>query len=47
MNKQATASGRGSHRAPREEYCERVPEMRDAAEEERAAFFLKHDTFWV
>ncbi len=33
--------------APREEYFERVPDMRDAAEEERAAFFLKHDTFWV
>jgi mannose-6-phosphate isomerase-like protein (cupin superfamily) len=33
--------------APREEYFERVPEMRDAPEEERAAFFLKHDTFWV
>lgn len=33
--------------APREEYFERVPDIRDAAEEERAAFFLKHDTFWV
>jgi mannose-6-phosphate isomerase-like protein (cupin superfamily) len=33
--------------APREEYFERVPDMRDATEEERSAFFLKHDTFWV
>ena len=33
--------------APREEYFERVLDMRDAPEEERAAFFLKHDTFWV
>jgi mannose-6-phosphate isomerase-like protein (cupin superfamily) len=33
--------------ALREEYFERVPDLRDASEEERAAFFLKHDTFWV
>lgn len=33
--------------APREEYFERVPGMRDTPEEARAAFFLKHDTFWV
>jgi hypothetical protein len=26
---------------------ERVPDMRDAPEEQRAAFFLKHDTFRV
>jgi hypothetical protein len=33
--------------APREEYFERVPDMRDATEEERAAFIMKHDTFWL
>jgi mannose-6-phosphate isomerase-like protein (cupin superfamily) len=33
--------------APREEYFERLPDLQDAPEEERAAFFLKHDTFWV
>ena len=34
--------------APREGYFERVPDVRDAPEEEeRAAIFLKHDTFWV
>jgi len=33
--------------APREDYFEQVPNMRDKSDEERAAFFLKHDTFWV
>ena len=33
--------------APREEYFERLPELRDASEEERAAFLLKHDNYWV
>lgn len=33
--------------APREEYFERVAEMRGATEEERTAFFMKHDTYWV
>jgi mannose-6-phosphate isomerase-like protein (cupin superfamily) len=33
--------------APREEYFERVPEMRHASHKERSAFFLEHDTFWV
>ncbi len=33
--------------APREGYFEGLIEMRDKSEEERAEFFLKHDTFWV
>jgi len=28
---------------PREEYFERVPDMRGKQEEERAAFFMRHD----
>jgi hypothetical protein len=38
----------GPHRsAPREEYFERVPHMRDHSNEERQAFFERHETFWV
>jgi mannose-6-phosphate isomerase-like protein (cupin superfamily) len=33
--------------APREEYFEQVPDVRDLSEDERAAFYLKHDTFWA
>jgi mannose-6-phosphate isomerase-like protein (cupin superfamily) len=33
--------------APREEYFEHVAEMADATKEEREAFFLRHDTFWI
>ncbi|MFD9293069.1 cupin domain-containing protein [Streptomyces sp. NPDC060030] len=33
--------------APREEYFERVSEMADATDEERAAFFDKHDSYFV
>jgi mannose-6-phosphate isomerase-like protein (cupin superfamily) len=33
--------------APREEYFEQVPNMRGKTDEERAAFFMKHDTFWA
>jgi quercetin dioxygenase-like cupin family protein len=33
--------------APREDYFERLGQMRDRSEEERAAFFLRHDTFWI
>jgi len=33
--------------APREEYFERVGDMRDRSEQERRAFFEKHDNHWV
>jgi mannose-6-phosphate isomerase-like protein (cupin superfamily) len=33
--------------APREAYFEQVPHMRGKSDEERSAFFMKHDTFWV
>ena len=33
--------------APREEYFEQVAAMAKRSEEERMAFFLKHDTFWT
>ncbi len=33
--------------APREEYFERLPHMRDHPDEERQAFFERHDTYWV
>lgn len=33
--------------APREGYFEGLPELGDASEEERAEFFLRHDTFWL
>jgi len=33
--------------APREEYFEQVAAMAGRSEEERMAFFLKHDTFWL
>jgi mannose-6-phosphate isomerase-like protein (cupin superfamily) len=33
--------------APREEYFENVGKAGDLSEEERAAFFLRHDTFWT
>jgi mannose-6-phosphate isomerase-like protein (cupin superfamily) len=33
--------------APREEYFERVAQMRGHSDEERQAFFEKHDTYWV
>jgi mannose-6-phosphate isomerase-like protein (cupin superfamily) len=33
--------------APREEYFEGVPDMSGKSEDERAAFFMKHDTFWL
>jgi mannose-6-phosphate isomerase-like protein (cupin superfamily) len=33
--------------APREGYFEGLPRMFGASEEERARFFLEHDTFWV
>jgi mannose-6-phosphate isomerase-like protein (cupin superfamily) len=33
--------------APREEYFEQLAELQDAPEEERTAFFLKHDNHWV
>ena len=33
--------------APREEYFEQVGQMRDHSDEERRAFFEKHDTYWV
>jgi len=36
-----------SARSPREEYFERVGDMRDRSEEERQAFFEKHDNYWV
>ncbi|MEU1128025.1 cupin domain-containing protein [Streptomyces sp. NPDC005899] len=33
--------------APREEYFEKVSQMADRPEEERAEFFVKHDTYWT
>jgi mannose-6-phosphate isomerase-like protein (cupin superfamily) len=33
--------------APREEYFERLPELFGMSAEEQAAFFLRHDTFWL
>ncbi|AWW42268.1 MULTISPECIES: cupin domain-containing protein [Streptomyces] len=33
--------------APREEYFEKLPEMGDATDEERAQFFVKHDSYFV
>jgi mannose-6-phosphate isomerase-like protein (cupin superfamily) len=33
--------------APREPYFEQVADMAGRSEEERAEFFLRHDTFWV
>ena len=33
--------------APREGYFEGLPDLAGASEEERAAFFLEHDTFWL
>jgi mannose-6-phosphate isomerase-like protein (cupin superfamily) len=33
--------------APREPYFEQVASMAGRSEEERAAFFLEHDTFWT
>ncbi len=33
--------------APREDYFERVATTKDMTEEERAEFFLRHDTFWA
>jgi mannose-6-phosphate isomerase-like protein (cupin superfamily) len=33
--------------APREDYFERVATASAMTEEERAEFFLRHDTFWV
>jgi mannose-6-phosphate isomerase-like protein (cupin superfamily) len=33
--------------APREDYFERLPKTGDMTDEERTAFFLWHDTFWV
>lgn len=33
--------------APREGYFEGLPNLRDLSDDERAAFFLEHDTFWV
>ncbi|MFD6422711.1 cupin domain-containing protein [Streptomyces sp. NPDC060198] len=33
--------------APREEYFEKVAEAVHWSEEERAEFFIKHDTYWV
>jgi mannose-6-phosphate isomerase-like protein (cupin superfamily) len=33
--------------APREDYFERVGQAASMSEEERAAFFLRHDTFWI
>lgn len=33
--------------APREDYFERLPELGGMTDEEKAAFFLRHDTFWL
>lgn len=33
--------------APREAYFEQLPELQSKTDEERAAFFLEHDTFWL
>ncbi|WP_069170912.1 cupin domain-containing protein [Streptomyces griseus] len=33
--------------APREEYFEKVSQVSDWPEKERAEFFIKHDTYWT
>jgi mannose-6-phosphate isomerase-like protein (cupin superfamily) len=33
--------------APREPYFEQVADMAGRSEEDRAEFFLRHDTFWI
>jgi hypothetical protein len=33
--------------APREGYFEGLIDLGDASEEERAEFFIRHDTFWL
>jgi uncharacterized cupin superfamily protein len=33
--------------APREDYFEQLPEMRTRSDQERSAFFVQHDTFWI
>ena len=33
--------------APREDYFERVAQAASMSEEDRAEFYLRHDTFWV
>jgi mannose-6-phosphate isomerase-like protein (cupin superfamily) len=33
--------------APREEYFELLPRLGQMSDEERQAFFVRHDTFWV
>ena len=33
--------------APREDYFERVATAKDMSEQDRAEFFLRHDTFWT
>ncbi|MGW5433676.1 cupin domain-containing protein [Streptomyces sp. NPDC004059] len=33
--------------APREEYFEKVSQLADATDEERAAFFVEHDSYFV
>ena len=33
--------------APREGYFEGLPNLGEATDEERVAFFLEHDTFWL
>ncbi|WP_026415252.1 cupin domain-containing protein [Actinomadura oligospora] len=33
--------------APREGYFEGIPHLGEMTDEERVAFFLEHDTFWV
>ena len=33
--------------APREGYFEGLPTLAGVSEDERARFFLKHDTFWL
>ncbi|WP_433084993.1 cupin domain-containing protein [Dactylosporangium sp. CA-052675] len=33
--------------APREAYFEGLPELRSMTDDERAAFMLEHDTFWL
>jgi mannose-6-phosphate isomerase-like protein (cupin superfamily) len=33
--------------APREDYFERLPDLRGMSDEEKTRFFLWHDTFWL
>jgi mannose-6-phosphate isomerase-like protein (cupin superfamily) len=33
--------------APREGYFERLPDLGQMADDERASFFVEHDTYWV